>query len=93
MKVLVDVPFSALDLRYESDGGVTFEASVIKRLCAQSRIPMLTDADAISAFIVNWYIEHLRAGGERDTVAHSLCIEVLVENDAGQNHSFKPGRA
>lgn len=89
--------FSDLKLAREADGSVSFDWSVIERICATSGLPveMLRDApeDNVSGLIVGWYQAHRQHGGEPDPVAEDLIFEVVVEGNAGQHTSHAPGRA
>lgn len=92
-----DLEFSDLRLSRDPDGSVTFDWSVIQRICEASGLPveMLQDApeDNVSGLIVGWYQAHRQHGGESDPVADDLIAEVLAEEKAGQAVSYKSGRA
>lgn len=92
-----DVTFSDLRLSRDPDGSVSFDWSVIERICEASKLPieMFRDApeDNVCKLIVGWYQEHRNHGGEADLVAEDLIAEVLAEDNAGQTVSHQPGRA
>jgi antitoxin component of RelBE/YafQ-DinJ toxin-antitoxin module len=92
-----DLEFSELRLARDIDGSVTFDLSVIERICKASGLPIEIFVDApednVSSLIVNWYQAHRQHGGEPDPVAEDLIAEVLAEEKTGQNVSHKPGRA
>lgn len=92
-----DLAFSDLHLSRDSDGMVSFDWSVIDRICEASglAVEMFRDApeDNVSGLIVGWYQAHRQHGGEADPVAEDLISEVLAEERAGQQISHEPGRA
>lgn len=94
--IIPDIPFSDLKLRREPDGDITFDTSVIMRICDASGIdPAITlgDEDNISGIIVSWYAAHREAGGDADPVADDLIAEVRAEDERGGGFSHQPGRA
>lgn len=92
-----DLDFYDLRLARDSDGGVSFDWSVIERICEASGLPvgMFRDApeDNVSGLIIGWYQSHRASGGEPDPVAEDLISEAQAEDAAGQTYSHKPGRA
>lgn len=89
--------FSDLHLARDADGDVSFDWSVIERICAASGLPveMFRDApeDNVAGLIVAWYQAHRERGGASDPVAEDLIAEVLAEEAAGQRVSHRPGHA
>lgn len=79
--------FSALQLRREPSGEVSFDRGVIRRICEASGIdPALMLAgpeDNVAGLIVAWYAAHLRDGGAPDPVAEQLGAEVRAEDGYG----------
>jgi len=92
-----DLTFSDLNLSRDADGQVSFDRSVIERICAASDIPPAlffdTSEDNVAGLIVEWYHAHLNAGGARDAVADDLIAEQQAEDRAGQPFSYPPGTA
>lgn len=92
-----DVEFSDLRLQRDADGSVSFDLSVIERICAASGLPVeaLTESpeDNVSELIIGWYKAHRADGGAADPVADDLIAEVAAEDAAGQSYSHQPGRA
>jgi hypothetical protein len=92
-----DIDFADLRLVRDSDGSVSFDWSVIERICTASNIPpeLFRDApeDNVSGLIVAWYSAHRSNGGATDPVAEDLIGEVVAEERAGQSVSHNPGRA
>ena len=91
----VGMDFSELRLARLPKGGVSFDWSVIERVCQASGLPvgLFQDApeDNLSELIVGWYQAHLQQGGERNPVADDLFYEVLLEESADQPVSHQPG--
>lgn len=92
-----DIEFSDLKLARDPDGAVSFDWSVIERICHASGLPveMMRDApeDNVASLIIGWY-QALRAdGGPADPVADDLITEAGAEDAAGQSYSYQPGRA
>ncbi len=89
--------FADLKLAREADGTVSFDQSVIDRICAASAIApyLLTDGpeDNAASLIVGWYSAHLAAGGARDPVADDLIAEARLEDERGGGISHAPGGA
>lgn len=92
-----DLAFSDLHLARDPDGSVSFDWSVIERICEASGLPeeMFLDApeDNVSGLIIGWYHAHRQQGGETDPVAEDLIAEAVAEEKAGQTVSHQPGRA
>ena len=92
-----DLSFADLQLARDPDGHVSFDTSVIERVCEASGVsPSLfceAHEDNVSGLIVQWYQAHLAEGGERDAVANDLIAEAQAEDAAGQPYSHAPGRA
>ncbi|MFT0137266.1 hypothetical protein ACEK07_04300 [Alcanivoracaceae bacterium MT1] len=92
-----DVEFADLRLARDTDGGVSFDWSVIERICDASGLPveMFRDApeDSVARLIVGWYNAHRQRGGAPDPVAEDLIAEVQIEDEHGGGHSHAPGRA
>lgn len=86
--------FADLKLRRESDGDVSFDPAVLRRICEASRIDpeqiLSAGEDAVSGLIVAWYGAHIKRGGAPDPAAEDLISEALVEGERG---SHKPGTA
>ena len=97
LKVPEDISFSDLNLARDPDGNVSFDMSVIERLCESSNVPLelITESpeDNAARLIVAWYHAHLDQGGNRDPVADDLIAEAKAEDAAGQHYSHAPGRA
>lgn len=89
--------FSALHLTREQDGSVSFDWSVIERICAASNMPveLLRDGpeDNVVGLILGWYEAHRQRGGAPDPVVEDLESERVAEDAAGQYASHAPGRA
>lgn len=89
--------FSDLHLARAADGGVSFDWSVIERICAASGLPVellrQRPEDNVAGLLVAWYQAHRQRGGASDPVAEDLLGEVLAEAAAGQSASHAPGRA
>lgn len=92
-----DLEFSELNLSRGSDGNVSFDWSVIEKICIASNVSpdLFKDGpeDNVASLIINWYAEHRKEGGAADTVAEDLFSEVLAEDKAGQSFSYQPGNA
>ena len=92
-----DLDFSDLRLARDQDGHVSFDWSVIERICEVSSISadVLRDGpeDNVAALIIGWYKAHRQAGGDADPVAEDLIAEVRLEDAHGGGHSHAPGRA
>jgi len=92
-----NLDFSDLKLGRESDGSVSFDWSVIEKICEESNIPIAYfregSEDRVSELMFYWYMEHLKRGGKQDPVADDLIREVEEEVRRGQNYSHEPGRA
>ena len=92
-----DLEFADLQLAREADGSVSFDWSVIERICAASGLSasLFRDApeDNVSGLIVGWYRAHKKDGGNPDPVAEDLIAEARAEDAAGQQFSHEPGRA
>lgn len=88
------VSFADLKLRRESDGDVSFDIAIIRRICEASGIDPEqihdADEDAVSGLIVAWYGAHIQIGGAPDLVAEDLIAEAMAEGERG---SHKPGTA
>lgn len=91
------IDFSDLHLAREPDGCVSFEWSVIERICAASNMPveLLRDGpeDNVVGLILGWYEAHRQRGGAPDLVVEDLESERVAEDAAGQYASHAPGRA
>lgn len=92
-----EISFADLKLIRESNGGISFDWSVIKKICEANEFPIEVlregPEDNISALFVAWYYAHCKAGGTPDPVAEDLIAEVRAEDQAGQAFSLPPGRA
>lgn len=97
ISIPADLDFSALRLGRESDGGVSFDAGVIERICEASGVSsaLFLDAqeDNVAGLIIRWYLAHRADGGDPDPVAEDLIAEVKAEDAAGQPYGLPPGRA
>lgn len=97
LRIPDDLEFSALELKRDPDGAVSFRWDVIERLCVDSGIDpaIFKDGpeDNVSQLIVAWYREHLARGGARDAVQDDLIAEAADEDDFGAGLSYEPGRA
>jgi len=89
--------FADLHLAREADGGVSFDWSVIERICAASSLPveLLRDGpeDNVVGLILGWYEAHRQRGGAPDPIVEDLESERVAEDAAGQYASHAPGRA
>ncbi len=97
-KVIIpeDLAFSNLRLDRDPDGSVSFDWTVINRICEASDLPveMFQDVEAdVCGLIIGWYLAHRKAGGEADLIAEELFTEVQEEEKRGQTYSHNPGRA
>lgn len=76
---------------------VSFEISVIEKLCRSNDIDsdifFNSTEDNVSELIVNWYVEHIKSGGDRDAVADDLIAETIAEDESGGGISHPPGSA
>lgn len=92
-----ELAFSDLHLSRDPDGSVSFDWSVIERICDANDLPveMFRDEpeEQVCHLLVRWYQEHRQLGGEPDPVAEDLEAEVVAEEKAGQTVSYSPGRA
>lgn len=97
MEIPDDVDFADLKLARDPDGAVSFDWSVIERICAVSGVPIEPlrngPEDNVAGLIVNWYAAHRANGGNPDPVAEDLLAEVRAEDAVGQQTSHAPGRA
>lgn len=97
VKIPEGLDFSDLKLAREPDGSVSFDWSVIERICAASGLPvdLLRDGpdDNVVALILGWYEAHRKRGGATDPVIEDLESERVAEDAAGQYASHAPGRA
>lgn len=89
--------FADLRLSREADGSVSFDWSVIERICAASGMPVELlqggSEDNVAGLLIGWYQAHRQRGGAADPVAEDLLAEVRAEAAAGQHVSHAPGRA
>ena len=89
--------FADLHLARDADGAVSFDWSVIERICQASGMPveLLREGpeDNVAGLLIGWYCAHLERGGAADPVAEDLLAEVRAEDAAGQSYSHAPGRA
>lgn len=89
--------FADLRLAREADGSVSFDWSVIERICTASGLPVeiLRDGpeDNVVGLILGWYEAHRQRGGTPDPVVDDLEAERVAEDAAGQYASHAPGRA
>lgn len=92
-----DIEFSALRLARDADGAVSFDRSVIERICRANNLPveLLSEGaeDNVAGLLIGWYSTHRADGGAPDPVAEDLLAEVQAEAAAGQAFSYEPGRA
>jgi hypothetical protein len=92
-----DIEFADLHLTRETDGSVSFDWSVIERICIASGMPveLLHDGpeDNVATLITHWYMAHKKHSGASDLVAEDLIAEALIEEEQGQCISHAPGRA
>jgi hypothetical protein len=92
-----DLTFSDLRLARDADGAVSFDWSVIERICRANNLPveLLREGpeDNVAGLLIGWYSAHRNAGGAPDPVAEDLFAEVQAEDAAGQAFSYEPGRA
>lgn len=85
--------FSDLKLRRESNGDVSFETAVLRRICEASSIDpeqILAGEEAVSRLIVAWYGAHIKGGGAPDPTGEDLIAEAMIEGARG---SHQPGTA
>lgn len=91
------VEFADLRLSREMDGSISFDWSVIEKICEASGMTAETFRDApedsVATLLITWYQAHRKQGGEADPVAEDLFGEVAAEDAAGQDASHRPGRA
>ena len=91
------LPFAALQLARDPDGGVSFDHSVIAEVERASGLPagffVGQPEGALAGLIVQWYGAHIAAGGARDPVADDLISETRLEDERGGGVSHPPGRA
>ncbi|MBP7657197.1 MAG: hypothetical protein KA742_11720 [Pseudoxanthomonas sp.] len=92
-----DIEFADLRMAREPDGSVSFDWSVIERICNTSGLPveLLRDApeENVVGLIQSWYEIHRQHGGAPDPVIEDLAAEAAAEDAAGQPYSHAPGRA
>lgn len=92
-----DIVFTDLKLARDPDGAVSFEWSVIERICRASglSVELLQDGpeENLARLITRWYMVHREQGGAADPVAEDLIAEALLEEQHGQAVSHRPGRA
>lgn len=78
------LPFGALRLARDPDGGVSFDTAVVVQVCEASGIDphLLADRpeDLLAQLIVEWYRAHVAAGGAPDPVAEQIGREVQIED-------------
>lgn len=89
--------FADLRMTREADGSVSFDWTVIERICAASGLPveLLRDGpeDNVVGLILGWYEAHRQRGGAPDPVVEDLDAERTAEDAAGQHASHAPGHA
>ncbi len=92
-----EIDFSDLRLSRHSDGSVSFDLDVIKRIFEISGVSedifLNASEDSVAGLVFNWYRKHLSNGGKADPVAEDLIAEAAAEDAAGQPYSFQPGSA
>ncbi|MGQ5288502.1 hypothetical protein ACULN0_03970 [Pectobacterium actinidiae] len=94
-----NLTFSDLHLARDTNGDVSFDQTVIKRICEANDLPLELylglDApeDNVCRLMVGWYQAHRLHGGEPDPVADDLMAETIAEEKAGQKISHQPARA
>jgi hypothetical protein len=92
-----DIEFTTLRLARDADGAVSFDWSVIERICRANNLPveLLREGpeDNVAGMLIGWYSAHRNAGGAHDPVAEDLLADVQAEDAAGQAFSYEPGRA
>ena len=92
-----DIEFTTLRLARDADGAVSFDWSVIERICRANNLPveLLREGpeDNVAGMQIGWYSAHRNAGGAHDPVAEDLLADVQAEDAAGQAFSYEPGRA
>ena len=81
-----DIEFAALRLARDADGAVSFDWSVIERVCRANNLPveLLREGpeDNVAGLLIGWYSSHRTAGGAPDPVAEDLLAEVQAEAKA-----------
>jgi hypothetical protein len=86
------IEFAELDLsRDPSTGYVKFNPEPIKRICEASGIKidlLMANEDNVSELLVKWYMEHIRAGGDKDDVAEELFWETVDETYSTKSPRF-----
>lgn len=89
--------FSDLKLARDADGSVSFDATVIAKIEADSGLPdgffMGQDEGAVADLIAHWYRAHIAAGGDPDSVQEDLVTEARIEDERGFGLSHQPGLA
>lgn len=97
ISIPVGITFSDLKLARDPDGMVSFDTSIIERICDTSGIDrdLIFNApeDNVASLIVAWYGEHIKSGGEHDPVADDLIAETIAEDELGGGISHTPGRS
>lgn len=91
------IRFADLKLARDPDGAVSFEWSVVERVCRENGLPIeiMQDIpqDNVSGLLAAWYRAERADGGPADKTMDDLLEEVSAEDAAGQNVSHEPGRA
>ncbi|MZG45126.1 hypothetical protein F6X34_19995 [Dickeya dianthicola] len=77
-----NVTFSDLRLARNQDGSVSFDWTVVERICEANRLPVEAFRDApqgdVITLILGWYFTHRHDNaGESDAVAEDLITEAL----------------
>ena len=87
-----DLNFSDLQLKLSPDGHVSYDHSVMKRICDACGIDVdqITE-DTANEIMAGWYARHRVAGGDPDPVAEDLFQDALLEERSGQTFSLPPG--
>ena len=96
LRIPAGLTYADLKLQRDPDGAVSYDASVLARVCEASGIDaarFAADEDALSALLTAWYRAHRAAGGAPDPVQEDLLAEVAAEDARGGGISHAPGQA
>lgn len=90
-----DVSFSDLQLSRQPDGSISFDWSVVERICSESGLDtgIFRDMpeDNLCGLFVAWYHQHLAHGGCPCPTMDDLIGEARFEDALGGGFSHPPG--